>query len=144
MNNKNTTLALSLCNNDKFALGKGTMDPVIFKKLIESLVMAFKEAYQNSYNEYVEILQKESDFFLLIVQKKVPNVTKAIIEHPKLPSIQIAIKGRDSNGNTKIEILKSPFNQNQCKSVIPYYNNLHNKLPDNYSNQQTINKPKNR
>lgn len=122
--NKKTTLALGLYSQKDFALGKGNMDPSSFKKLVDSLVKAFESAYGNNYQEYINVLEKSADFLLLIVQRKVPNVTKAIIEHPQLPSIQIAIKGLDIDGNPKIELLKAPFDQNKCKSVIPYYNKM--------------------
>ena len=118
------TLKMALYDKDHFALGKGNMDAADFKKLIESLIKAFKEAYQNNYKEYADIIEQDSELLMLVLQKKTPNVVKAIVEHPKLPGIKIAIYGLDNQGEPKIEVLKSPYNHNLCASLNPYYNGL--------------------
>jgi spore cortex formation protein SpoVR/YcgB (stage V sporulation) len=79
---------------------------------------------------------------MLVLQKKTPNVVKAIVEHPKLPEIKIAIYGLDCNGNPKIEVLKAPYNHNLCASINPYYNGLNEVKKAPQSNAQEENTKK--
>ena len=133
---KQVTLKMGPYKGNWYALGKGNMNPDSFNKLVASLSKAFKQAYGNNYKEYMDIIENGAALFLLAIEKKVPNVAKVIIEHPRLPGIQIEIKGYAPDGTPKAEILKSPFDQNKCKSVIPYYNGVLLNNNDKSDNQR--------
>jgi hypothetical protein len=121
--NREYFLALEIYNKDEFILRRGHVDFSQSYRLVDSLVSAFKTAYPGSHHEYVRKGIINDDVCLFITQRKVPNVSKIILEHPSLKDIKIAFKGINSDGETDAIALDRPFNENKCKSLIPHYNN---------------------
>ena len=114
---------MTLTSDKLFILENETMQKNDFIALIKELKRSFESVYRDKGSEtYIyEIENQPVDAPLLgIAQQKVPNVVKALVEHPRY-NIEVKIC-REVKRQTSTTIIRKPFNVNQCLAEIPYYN----------------------
>jgi hypothetical protein len=129
MNNVNT-LKMSLYQNEWFALINVNMRPDIFSGIINSLERVFVKEYgPQGARQHVQKVVVKNRPFLLINQKKVPNIIKSFVHNPNIP-IQVYLKGKLNTGEEAARMIKKPFEVGKCIELIPYYNKGVQKQPN--------------
>ena len=121
MNNVNT-LNLKIYKDEWFALENNTMDPSLFKQLVNSIEKIFVEEYKiEGAKAHVNKIEKDGKIVLFINQRKVPNIVKSLVQNPG-KDIEIVLTGKNNLNQEITRTIKKPFDANQVTELVPCFN----------------------
>lgn len=119
-----STLKLSICKNNLkgwFALENGDLNPGLFNTYVNGFNKAFMDEYGiEGAKEHVNKVQKDGNIVLFIVEKKVPNLVKSLVNSNQF-DIHVDLTGINVNGEEITRTITKPLNINQVVELVPYY-----------------------